>query len=267
MEFGAKDHTFAICAYKESPFLRECMESLRKQTVVTNIIMTASTDNAYIRNLTEEYQIPLFINHGPAGIANDWNFAYHHCKTRLVTLAHQDDMYRPEYVERMLEKVNRAKHPLIYFTDYNELRDGRVVSGNKLLRIKRLMLMPLRIKAFHGNRFVRRRILSMGNPISCPSVTYIKEHLPATVFVPGFKSNIDWQAWEMLSREKGEFVYEKSPLAFHRIHVESETSVTINNGNVRAQEDYEMFLKFWPKWMADFIMRFYIKGEESNTIE
>ena len=71
----------------------------------------------------------------------------------------------------------------------------------------------------------------------------------------------------MLSREKGEFVYEKSPLAFHRIHVESETSVTINNGNVRAQEDYEMFLKFWPKWMADFIMRFYIKGEESNTIE
>ena len=107
----------------------------------------------------------------------------------------------------------------------------------------------------------------MGNPISCPSVTYIREHLPATVFIPGFKSNIDWQAWESLSKSKGEFVYERRPLTWHRIHLESETSVTINNGNIRAQEDYAMFLKFWPKWMAKFIMRFYIKGEESNTME
>ena len=131
MEFGAKDHTFAICAYKESPFLRECMESLRKQTVVTNIIMTASTDNAYIRNLAEEYQIPLFINHGPAGIANDWNFAYHHCKTRLVTLAHQDDMYRPEYVERMLEKLSKCSSLMAcpwagYLFEYRSICVGRL---------------------------------------------------------------------------------------------------------------------------------------------
>lgn len=266
MEFEAKDHTFAICAYKESPFLRECIESLKKQTIPTNMIMTTSTENEHIRGLAEEYNIPLFINHGPSGIANDWNFAYHHCRTKLITLAHQDDMYRPEYVEKMLEGINGAKHPLIYFTDYNELRDGQEVSDNKLLKIKRLMLLPLRIRAFHGSRFVRRRILSMGNPISCPAVTYVKDNLPSTVFIPGFKSNIDWQAWEFLSRKKGEFVYEKLPLTYHRIHIDSETSVSINNGNIRAQEDYEMFLKFWPKWMAQFLMHFYIKGEESNTI-
>lgn len=267
MEFSAKDHTFAICAYGESPFLRECIESLQRQTIKTQIIMASSTDNQQIRGLAEEYGIPLFINRGPAGIANDWNFAYHHSKTKLVTLAHQDDKYRPEYVEKMLAGINRAKYPLIYFTDYHELRDGREVSANRLLKVKRLMLSPLRLKALQGNRFVRRRILSLGNPVSCPSVTYIKEHLPATVFVPGFKSNIDWQAWEMLSKRKGEFVYEGFPLTFHRIHMESETSATINNGNIRAQEDYEMFLKFWPKWFAAFLMRFYIKGEESNAME
>ena len=267
MKYEPKDHTFAICAYKESPFLRECIESLKKQTVPVRMIMTTSTENAYIRSLAEEYGIPLFVNHGAAGIANDWNFAYHHCRTRLITLADQDDMYHPDYVKHMLNGVNRAKHPLIYFTDYNELRDGQEVSGNKLLKIKRLMLLPLRIRAFHGNIFVRRRILSMGNPISCPSVTYIREHLPATVFIPGFKSNIDWQAWELLSKQKGEFVYDRRPLTWHRIHLESETSVTINNGNIRAREDYAMFLKFWPGWMAKFIMRFYIKGEESNSME
>ncbi len=112
MEFSAKDHTFAICAYGESPFLRECIESLLGQTIKTRIIMASSTDNRQIRGLAEEYGIPLYINHGPAGIANDWNFAYHHSKTKLVTLAHQDDKYRPEYVERMLKSVSRAKHPL-----------------------------------------------------------------------------------------------------------------------------------------------------------
>jgi len=35
MEFKPQDHTFAICAYKESPYLRECIESLKKQTVAT----------------------------------------------------------------------------------------------------------------------------------------------------------------------------------------------------------------------------------------
>lgn len=265
-ELKAKDHTFAICAYKESPFLQECIESLKKQTITTNIIMTTSTENEYIKKLAKEYQIPLFVNSRTAGIANDWNFAYHHCKTKLITLAHQDDMYHPNYVEKMLENVNKAKHPLIYFTDYNELREGRNVSTNKLLRVKRLMLLPLRIKVFHKSRFVRRRILSMGNPVSCPSVTYIREHLPKTIFIPGFKSNIDWQAWEILSKEKGEFVYEKLPLTYHRIHIGSETSASINHGNIRAKEDYEMFLKFWPKWIAKIIMHFYIKGEESNTI-
>ena len=57
MKYRPQDHTFAICAYKESPYLRECIESLKKQTVPTNIIMTTSTDNEYIRNLADEYQI------------------------------------------------------------------------------------------------------------------------------------------------------------------------------------------------------------------
>ena len=32
-------HTFVICAYKESAFLEECIESLEEQTVTSTIIM------------------------------------------------------------------------------------------------------------------------------------------------------------------------------------------------------------------------------------
>ena len=264
--YAPQDHTFAICAYKESPYLRTCIESLRQQSIPSRILMATSTDNPYLQSLAREYQIPLYVNTGASGIANDWNFAYRCAQSRLVTLAHQDDMYHQGYTSHMLAALNRASQPLIYFTDYNELRNGKEVSANRLLRVKRLMLSPLRVRVFHKSRFLRRRILSMGNPISCPSVTYVKENLPDPLFIPGFKSNIDWQAWEILSRERGEFVYDPSPLTCHRIHIGSETSATINNGNIRAQEGYQMFLKFWPKWTARLIMRFYIKGEESNQV-
>lgn len=44
-----KNHTFVICAYKESKYLEECIESLEKQIVKSNIIMCTSTPNDYIK--------------------------------------------------------------------------------------------------------------------------------------------------------------------------------------------------------------------------
>ena len=41
-------HTFVICAYKESSYLEECIVSLEKQTVKSNILMVTSTPNAFI---------------------------------------------------------------------------------------------------------------------------------------------------------------------------------------------------------------------------
>ena len=40
---------FAIWVYKESPYLEECILSLKNQTVKSNIIMATSTPNEWIR--------------------------------------------------------------------------------------------------------------------------------------------------------------------------------------------------------------------------
>ncbi|MDD6194978.1 MAG: glycosyltransferase family 2 protein [Lachnospiraceae bacterium] len=263
-KYTAADHTFAVCAYKESPYLEECIRSLLAQRVKSNIIVTTSTDNAFIRGMAEKYQLPYFVNKGPGGIANDWNFAYGSSDTKLVTLAHQDDRYEPEYVADMLEHINSSKDPLIYFTGYNELRNGEVVPNGTMVRIKRIMLTPLKPRVFQGMRFFKRLSLSFGNPVACWSVCYIKDKLPSPVFVSEFRSNLDWEEWEKLSREKGAFVYSAKRLTLHRVHEGSETSNTINNGNIRGKEDYQMFLHFWPKWMAKFLMKFYIKAEKYN---
>lgn len=256
-------HTYVICAYKESPFLEECIRSLKAQTVQSEIIMATSTPNDYIRSLADEYEIPLFVNSGPGGITQDWNFGYAQTNTPYVTIAHQDDIYLEHYTERMLAAMQRADRPLIYFTDYGELRNGAPVLENGLLRVKRRLLLPL--KKFHRSRWIRRRVLSMGCPICCPSVSFARENLPKVVFRNHFRSCEDWEAWERLSKLEGSFLYDAQVLMYHRIHEGSETSAIIGDG-ARSGEEYEMFCKFWPKPIAKLLTRVYAKGQQSNAL-
>lgn len=259
-------HTFVICAYKESPFLEECIFSLKNQSVPSNIIMITSTPNEYIERLAEKHHITLYVNDGEKGIVQDWNFGYSKCRTPYITIAHQDDVYFKDYAERAVEFLNQAKRPLIYFSDYCEIRNGKKVKNNQLLKIKRLLLFPLRLKFLQPSRFVRRRSLSLGNGICCPAVTFAADNLPKQVFFVHFRSDEDWEAWEKISRLKGSFVYDPTIQMGHRIHEGSETSVIIGD-NARSSEDYEMFCKFWPRWIAGILTKFYSKSEKSNKIK
>ena len=258
-------HTFVICAYKESPYLGECIRSLLGQSVKSRVLMVTSTPNDSIRRTAEKYNIPLIINEGEGGIVQDWNFAYKQADTPYVTIAHQDDVYFPEYTEQMLGQMKKERRPLIWFSDYAEIRNGKIVRKNQLLQTKRLMLIPLRVRAFWKSRFIRRRVLSFGCPICCPSVTFARENLPKTVFQVGFRSAEDWQAWERLSKLKGSFIYNKGIFVGHRIHQDSETSHILQD-NQRQKEDYTMFCKFWPKWIARILTKAYSESEKSNEL-
>lgn len=258
-------HTFVICAYKESPYLEKCIQSLKKQEYKSQVLLSTATPNDYILGLAEKYGIKAYVNEGASGIANDWNFGLQCAKTELVTLAHQDDLYLPEYSKKIAELYEKAKDPILLFTDYCELRGNQKILTNQLLRVKRLMLFPLRFSGFWNSRFVRRRILSFGSAICCPAVTMVKSKIPVPLFQDNMKSNIDWQAWEVLSRKKGAFAYAPKPLMMHRIHQESTTSELLEN-NMRKQEDLLVFRKFWPKPIALLIEKLYQHGEKSNHL-
>ena len=51
----------------------------------------------------------------------------------------------------------------------------------------------------------------------------------------------------------------------HRIHEESETSNLIEN-NIRLEEDYIMFKRYWPEPIAKFLMKFYGKAIKTNEM-
>jgi len=143
----------------------------------------------------------------------------------------------------------------------------RVVRDNRLLRVKRLMLAPLRFPGCAESRFVRRRILSMGSAICCPAVTLVKARLPEGrgLFRGNMKSNIDWQAWEELSRQQGSFVYIPRALMLHRVHSASTTNRLLE-AEKRKEEDLYMFRKFWPEGIARLIEHFYQTNERVSRV-
>ena len=259
-------HTFVICAYKESPYIEECIKSLEEQTVPSEVIMMTSTPNAYIEQIAKKHGIPLYIRDGASDIVLDWNYGYNKVTTPYLTIAHQDDIYLPDYTKHVLDAFGKSKKPLIYFSDYGEVRNDKIVTKNTLLLVKRIMLIPLRCRLFYSNVFVRRRILSFGSPICCPSVAYVKDNLPKEVFRQGFRSNEDWEAWEKLSKLKGDFIYDKKIMMYHRIHEDSETSAIIQD-NKRSDEDMEMYSKFWPKPIAKLLVKAYASGQKSNDLK
>ena len=214
----SKKHTFVVCAYKESQYLEECIQSVLNQNVKSKVIISTGTPNSYIKEIAEKYKLQLFVNPNPSSLASDWNFAMSCAETELITLAHQDDVYEKGYSENIWKAYNKSKNPIILFSDYAELRDGKIVLKNKLLTVKRIMLSPLKLSGLWNSRFVRRRILSFGSAICCPAVTLVKSMVPEGLFEDNMKSNIDWQAWERLSKNKGAFVYVSIPLMEHRIH-------------------------------------------------
>ena len=265
--YTGNDHTFVICAYKENKHLERTVECLEKQTVKSNIILSTSTPNEYIQEICKKHSIKMIVNPNPHLAGDDWNYGYSNANTLLVTIAHQDDIYEPDFLKTTLEYINQRKKDdvIIAFTYYYEIRNGKKVTTNKLLKIKRLMNFPLRIPGFKKSKFIRRRTLSVGCAICCPAVTYVKKNAGENVFDTTYKNSCDYMTWVNLASKKGTFVYIPKKMLGHRIYAESATTLNLSE-NIRKKEDLEIMCNFWPKPIAKMINKLYSKSEKSNEV-
>lgn len=252
-------HTFAVCAYKESPYLENCLKSLKNQTVKSSIIMTTSTPNVFIKSLAEKYGVPLWIREGKSDIRDDWNFAYNKANSKYVTIAHQDDVYHEDYVKCLLDKVSNHQNVIMYFSDYLPIKNEQIGKRDINSKIRRLLRIPMKSELLARHKFFRRAILAFGNSICCPAVTYNKGKLGDSVFTSDLKFNIDWDTFYKLAGYDGEFAYVDRPLTFYRIH-DGATSKEFIQDHKRIKDDEEMFHKFWPMWLVKIIMVFYKKA-------
>lgn len=251
------NHSFAVIAFGDSPYLSACIDSLKAQTVESKIYITTSTPSVYLNSIATKYNLEIFTTGRGNGIAHDWNFGLEQGKTKYVTLAHQDDIYDPDYTSSCIDALENFNDALICFTNYSEIINGKEMSNTKMLKIKRLMLkffMPF--KKNIRSVFWKKLSLSFGNAISCPTVTYNLSKLNDFRFSNDYATNLDWDAWYRIAKMEGRFVWVSKKLVQHRIHPDAATTEGIINKS-RANEDLQMFKKFWPSFIARLLAKLY----------
>ncbi|MDO4632669.1 MAG: glycosyltransferase family A protein [Eubacteriales bacterium] len=249
-------HTFAVCAYKESPYLEECIQSLLKQSDPSEIIVCTSTPNDYIKNTAEKYHLPLFCREGKSDIQDDWNFACEKADSEYVTVAHQDDRYHPEYAKKLKKKLRQYPDTLIAMTDYRIINQNSQDRWEISLLIKQLLKLPLRSPLFAKQRWAKRAALAFGNSVCCPSVCYHKTRIHGKIFQSELKYALDWDTYAALAEKKGRFTYLPSQLFYYRIH-DGATSKASLISHQKTEEEILMFGKFWPGWMVKLLIHFY----------
>lgn len=265
MPSHASQHAFVVVAYGDSPFLPECLASIAAQTQAgSDVVVTTSTPSQYLADTARHHDVPLIINPTRASIGTDWNFALLATRAGHVTLAHQDDTYRPDYLATMESATARVPEVLMGFCDYRESTSAGPRAIHLNLRLKQFLCH----RAFgRGNTIHsvadKRRLLEWGNPICCPSVLLNRAAVPDFRFTEALKSNLDWDAWSRLAEQPGAFVYVREPLVIRRIHPQSETSALIADER-RFDEDRAMFGRFWPAPVAALIATIYRASYRAN---
>lgn len=259
------NHTFVVAAYKESQFLEESIKSLLNQSVKSRICIATGTPNNFIQSIANKYNLPLLINKNEDAhtISGDFSFALQCAETDYVTIAHQDDIYEPDYTEEILKRA-QGHDPIIIFSEYYELRNGQKVYKNKLLKVKETMNIGFRM--FPKSKFIRKRVLAFGCPICCPAVTYPRRIYKNFKFSNSVVETVDWEAWLRLSELDGEFMCIHKPLMGHRVHEGSTTTQTIAD-NSRYNEELRIFKQLWPDWFARWLAKRYNKACDSNDLK
>ena len=212
-----------------------------------------------------EYNLSVYVNPEKKGIGYDFNFALNCVEADIVTLAHQDDIYESTYLERVVKTVQENNSASIVFTDYYEIRNNQNITNNTNHVIKSILLTPLKIRGIKNTKFSKRFALAFGNSICCPAVSFVKDNIETkNLFKSDLLSNVDWLAWEKLSRQQNKFVYINEQLVGHTISENTTTTSIIVQG-IRTKEDFYMFKKFWPKPIAKCLQKVYSFSEKSNN--
>ncbi|MDO4487928.1 MAG: glycosyltransferase family 2 protein [Eubacteriales bacterium] len=257
-------HYFAVCAYRESPYLEACLSSLKMQKGRCNVIVCTSTPNEHIMGLCVKYGFPLYVREGEPSLRDDWNFAAETAEAlgaSLLTIAHQDDRYAPEYSERVTKYFEFGAINMVVTRCDNIDEHGRKFTG-KAERVKRFLRWPLSVWALSSTMWGKMHALKYGNAIPCPGVTYNLDLLELPIFDNDYRFVIDWEAFRKIAELPGQIVACEEPLVEIRLHKDSETVNTMNN-DLRYKEELEMFKSFHSEGVAKFIARFY-KGAGKN---
>lgn len=106
----------------------------------------------------------------------------------------------------------------VFTSDYAIVKNKKVITGDKMLWVKRLLRIPLRFHILCGLKWIKIMPLVLGNPICCPATTYSKKRLGEPFVQSEYQFALDWDHMVQLAGEKGRFICVEKPLIYYRVH-------------------------------------------------
>ncbi|HZN40553.1 MAG TPA: glycosyltransferase [Planctomycetota bacterium] len=188
--------TFAIPCRDAGPFLRPLLESLLGQTRQDFLLLLVDDgsrdDSVGLAREVAGSRVQVHRNETPRGIGANWNRCVELVETPFFCLAHQDDVYAPRYLERLLAALQARPDAGLAHCRASAMDAGGSAFQSMAERFKEHFWKrdPGQDRRAHYAR------LWCGNFLCCPTVLYRTEAVRAAgPFRTDLRFALDWEYW------------------------------------------------------------------------
>jgi glycosyltransferase involved in cell wall biosynthesis len=130
MELRPDQITIAVTVFSRREFILDAIRSALNQTIPVKVIVVEDCGpDATLRDfILKEFgnRIEYFRNPKNRGLFDNWNACLEYCRTPWLSILHDDDELRPNFIETMLALVRDAPERALYFGRHAILENGKI---------------------------------------------------------------------------------------------------------------------------------------------
>lgn len=131
MELSAEQITIAVTLYSRREFVLGAIRSALEQTIPVKVIVVedCGPDPTLQTLIKKEFgtKIDYFRNEKRRGLFDNWNACMQCCSTQWLSILHDDDFLRQNFVESMLSLAQKAPGKALYFGRAEILEQGGTI--------------------------------------------------------------------------------------------------------------------------------------------
>ena len=128
MELRAEDITIAVTVYNRRDYVLAAIRSALKQTIPVKVMVVEDCGpDPTLRDFVMGVfggQIEYIRNPHNRGLFDNWNACLEYCRTPWLSILHDDDLLRPNFVEAMLKLAQAAPGRGLYYGCQSTLSGG-----------------------------------------------------------------------------------------------------------------------------------------------
>jgi glycosyltransferase involved in cell wall biosynthesis len=131
MELRAEDITIAVTVFNRRDFVLEAVQSALDQTMPVKVIVVedCGADAALRDFILNRFgdRIEYIRNSKNRGLFDNWNACMEYCQTTWLSILHDDDLLRPNFVETMLALSRNAPGRGLYYGQHARLMEDEKI--------------------------------------------------------------------------------------------------------------------------------------------